>query len=182
MTESPDAVLARTRQWIERAVIGLGLCPFARVPYEASRLHCVVSNARAPDQLVRDLESQLLRVHTTDARELESVLLIHPWVLEDFLDYNDFLDVADALLEAHGLADELQVASFHPRYQFGDAEPDAIENYTNRSPYPMLHVLRNDSVERAVATLDDPTEIYRRNIDRLRALGEHGWRALFPDA
>ncbi len=168
-----------TRRWIARAVIGLGLCPFARAAFDAGRVRIVVSDAREPEALARDLETELLLLHATDAQTCETTLLVHPYVLEDFLEYNDFLDVADALLDALDLTDAIQVASFHPQYQFGDAAPGAIENYTNRSPQPMLHLLRQRSVERAVASIEDPAQIYRDNVETLRRLGDAGWDALW---
>ncbi len=176
-----DTVIAATQHWIERAVIGLNLCPFARVPFAQGRVRCRVSHAADTDALARDLCDELEYLQSSDPVECETTLLIHPWVLGDFDRFNDFLDVADALLCGLGLEGELQVASFHPDYQFADAESGAIENCTNRSPYPILHLLREASVERAVAMIDDPEAIYRRNIDTLNKLGFAGWNALFND-
>jgi len=181
MSAEHDAIIERTRQWVERAVIGLGLCPFARVPFEQALVDFVVSDARTLDALAEDLDAQLRRLDAIDPWECETVLLIHPYVLGDFLDFNDFLDVADALLAELDLVDDIQIASFHPHYQFGDAEPDAIENYTNRSPHPTLHLLRNASVDRAVSSVADPTQIYRTNIETLRRIGERGWRELWDE-
>ena len=175
------AVVAHTRRWIERAVIGLDLCPFASRPYEAGTIGFVVSSARDADELVRDLETEVRRLAASQPTELETTLLIHPHALEDFLEYNDFLDVADALLEALDLAGDIQIASFHPAYRFADAAPDAIENHTNRSPYPMLHLLRCESVDRAIAAFGDTAKIYEANIATLRRLGGAGWRALDVD-
>jgi len=176
-----DAVIAATQRWIERAVIGLNLCPFARAPVAAGRLRLRVSHARDVEALVADLQEEARRLIDTDASAIETTLLIHPHVLEDFLDYNDFLDVADAVLEALDLDGELQIASFHPHYQFADSDADAVENCTNRSPYPILHLLREASVERAVEAIDDPDAIYQRNMETLRRLGGAGWRALWAD-
>lgn len=176
------AVIAATQRWIERAVIGLNLCPFARTPFVQQRVRYRVSAARDADALRADLHDEAQRLITADAHSVETTLLIHPHVLADFLDYNDFLDVADALLAELGLDGELQIASFHPRYQFGDAEIDAIENCTNRAPYPVLHLLRAASVEAAVESITDPDAIYRRNIDTLRRLGPTGWNALWSEA
>jgi uncharacterized protein len=111
----------------------------------------------------------------------ETALLIHPWVLADFIEYNDFIGVCEAAIDELGLEGELQVAGFHPRYQFAATQPEDIENYTNRSPYPMLHLLREASVERAVAAVPDTDEIYRRNIRTLRDLGHAGWQRLWRD-
>ena len=180
MTDA-EAIVARTRRWIERAVIGLDLCPFASRPYDAGAVGIVVSPARDAEALVRDLEAELRRLAASDPAELETTLLIHPHALTEFLEYNDFLDVADALLDALDLADDIQIASFHPDYRFADAAPDAIDNYTNRSPYPMLHLLRCSSVERAIAAFGDTSKIYSANIATLHRLGFAGWRALDVD-
>ena len=171
-------VLAATRRWVERAVIGLNLCPFARAPFVQERLLFRVSRARSEEALLSDLRDELVTLHAADPLVRETTLLIHPGVLTEFLDYNDFLDVADAAVRALGLEGELQVASFHPDYRFADTTADAIENCTNRSPYPTLHLLRESSIERAVETIVDTDEIYRRNIETLRRLGSDGWRAL----
>src|SRR5688500_19764564 len=132
--------------WLEKAVIGLQLCPFASHPYLNDRVRFCVSEQRAREALLEDLSRELLRLRDTDPQTCETTLLIHPWVLTDFHEYNDFLDDCDALVEHLDLAGELQVASFHPRYQFAGTRADDIENYSNRSPYPMLHLLREASV------------------------------------
>ena len=175
------AVVAATRRWVERAVIGLNLCPFARVPFVQQRLHFRVSHARSEDALLDDLRDELVALHGADPLIRETTLLIHPGVLTEFLDYNDFLDTADAAVLALGLEGELQVASFHPDYRFADTSADAVENCTNRSPYPTLHLLRESSIERALEAMVDTDDIYRRNIETLRHLGADGWRALWRD-
>jgi uncharacterized protein len=181
-TTGADApVIAATQRWVERAVIGLNLCPFARVPFVQRRVRFRVSHARSEDELLTDLYEELKALHAADPLICETTLLIHPDVLTDFLDYNDFLDAADAVVLALGLEGELQVASFHPDYRFADSAEDAIENCTNRSPYPTLHLLREASVERAVESIADTDDIYRRNIETLRRLGMDGWRALWRD-
>ncbi|MGA0588109.1 DUF1415 domain-containing protein [Dyella sp. KRB-257] len=167
-----------TRRWVARAVVGLNLCPFARAPFIQGRIRYAVSHARDTDALLDDLCGELQSLAAADAAECETTLLIHPHVLGDFLDYNDFLDVADAAVETLKLDGVLQVASFHPHYQFADTTPDDVENATNRSPFPTLHLLREASVERAAEAMSDPDEIYRRNIDTLRKLGPDGWKAL----
>jgi hypothetical protein len=167
-----------TRRWVERAVVGLNLCPFARAPFVQGRIRYAVSHARDTDALLDDLCGELQSLAAADPADCETTLLIHPHVLGDFLDYNDFLDSADAAVETLKLDGVLQVASFHPHYQFADSAPDDIENATNRSPYPTLHLLREASVERAAEAMTDPDEIYRRNIDTLRELGRAGWDAL----
>jgi uncharacterized protein len=173
------SVIARTRAWIEKAVIGLNLCPFAHSPYASERVRYAVSEARSADALVTDLTVELRALQAVDAQHCETALLIHPYVLTDFFEYNAFLDVADALIEALAMTGHIQIASFHPRYQFAGSEADAIENYTNRSPYPMLHLLREASVERAVASIADPASIYGKNIETMRRLGHRGWQRLF---
>lgn len=174
-----EAVVAATRTWLERAVIGLNLCPFAQPVHLHGRIRYFVSAARSPAQLLEDLMAELNALDAADPRQCETTLLIHPHVLTDFSDYNDFLGRADDAVAELGLEGVIQVASFHPRYQFEDAGADDIDNYTNRSPYPMLHLLRESSVERAVTTYPDTTAIYRKNIDTLRRLGHEGWRRLW---
>ena len=174
-----DEVIAATRRWLEKSVIGLNLCPFAEAAYRAERVRVKVSEQRSATGLLDDLRSELLGLHAADPLRCETVLLIHPLALNDFLEYNDFLDACEAMIGDLGLEGELQVASFHPRYQFAGTQSEDIENYTNRSPYPMLHLLREASVERAVAAVGHTDEIYRRNIRTLRDLGHEGWRRLW---
>ncbi len=166
------------RRWLERAVIGLNLCPFAKAVVAKQQLRIVLSEASTPDALLAQLGEELLLLRDTPADQIDTTLLVHPDVLGDFLDYNDFLEQADALVEALELDGVLQVASFHPDYQFAGSEPDAVENFTNRSPYPTLHLLREDSVSRAVDAYPDPDAIIERNVATLRALGVDGWRKL----
>jgi hypothetical protein len=172
------AVIADTRRWLERAVIGLNLCPFAKAVHAKQQIRFVVSAATTPEALLEDLVAELRLIADADPEAIDTTLLIHPQVLTDFLDYNDFLDVADAALEELELEGVIQVASFHPDYQFGDADPGAVENCTNRSPYPTLHLLREASVERAVAAFPEADAIFERNIETLRKLGWDGWRKL----
>lgn len=167
-----------TKHWVERAVVGLNLCPFARAPFIQGRIRYAVSHARDTDALLDDLCGELQSLAAADAAECETTLLIHPHVLGDFLDYNDFLDVADAAVETLRLDGVLQVASFHPQFQFADTAAEDVENASNRSPFPTLHLLREASVERAAEAMSDPDEIYRRNIDTLRRLGREGWEKL----
>jgi hypothetical protein len=178
---SDAAIVASTRRWIERAVIGLNLCPFAHAPFAQQRIGYRVSHARDAEALVADLSEALQMLRSADVQVCETILLIHPFVLRDFSDYNDFLDVADSTLKSLGMQGEIQIASFHPRYRFADAAADAIENYSNRSPYPILHLLRESSIARASASMADTDGIYRRNIETLRALGVEGWRALWHE-
>ncbi len=178
MTLDADGVIGRTRAWIERAVIGLNLCPFAKAVYVKERIRYVVSDAETPEALLADLERELAHLAAVPAEETDTTLLIHPHVLQDFLDYNDFLDEADAAVERLDLGGALQVASFHPQYQFAETKPDDVTNCTNRSPYPTLHLLREASVDEAVAAFPDADEIYLRNMQTLRRLGRAGWEAL----
>lgn len=176
---TPEQVIARSRDWLERAVIGLNLCPFAKAVHVRGQIRWVVSSATDEESLLAELLDELQALYDADAEEVETTLLIHPHVLTDFLDYNDFLDVADAAVSELGLDGEVQVASFHPDYQFADSEPDSIENFSNRAPYPTLHLLRESSIARAVAAFPDAAQIYERNIETLRKLGNAGWRQLW---
>jgi len=180
--DSAEQVIAATERWLEKAVIGLGLCPFADRVHRRKLIRYRVSAQDSTAGLLDDLGEELLHLRAADPRLCETTLLIHPRVLGDFDDYNQFLDEADATVLALGLSGELQIASFHPHYRFAGTEPDDVDNYTNRPPYPMLHLLREASVTRAVAEFPDATEIGARNVATLRALGLAGWRALWSDA
>jgi hypothetical protein len=178
---SDAAVIEATRRWLEKAVIGLNLCPFAKAVHAKGQVRFVVSRAASVDALVEDLAAELKALEAADPAVVDTVLLIHPRVLGDFHDYNDFLDIADTLLDELELTGILQIASFHPQYQFAGTQPDAIENYTNRSPHPMLHLLREDSVERAVTTYPDVADIPERNIVTMNRLGIDGWQVLMKE-
>lgn len=171
-------IQADTQHWLEKAVIGLNLCPFAKSVHVNNRLRYVVSDAQTPEALLQELARELLLLMRTDPDEVETTLLIHPQVLKDFLDFNDFLGAADALVEDLKLDGELQVASFHPDYQFEGTDIDDISNYSNRSPYPTLHLLRESSIERAVESMADTDSIFETNIETLEKLGLAGWMAL----
>lgn len=173
-----DQFTARTQQWLERVVIGLNLCPFAKTEHVHGRIRYRVSDATNTQDLEQHLEEEIVHLLAADPAKTQTTLLIHPHVLGDFLDYNDFLGDADMLLEHVDPEVQLQIASFHPHYQFAGSAPDDMENYTNRSPYPMLHLLREDSVERAVASFPDAAQIYERNILTLRQLGLVGWKTM----
>jgi hypothetical protein len=173
-----DAVIAATQSWLEKAVIGLNLCPFAKAVHVKQQIRYVVSEATTPEQLLEQLMDELQYLADADPEKVDTTLIIHPQVLADFEDYNEFLDVADAALEDMDLAGELQVASFHPDYQFADTDKNDIDNYTNRSPYPTLHLLREDSVERAVEAFPEASDIFEKNIETLRKLGHDGWDKL----
>ena len=170
--------IVATRRWLERAVIGLNLCPFAKAVVAKGQVRYVLSAAATPEALLEELAYELVRLQQTEPEQVDTTLLIHPQVLTDFLDYNDFLDTADAAVEALELEGEIQVASFHPDYQFADTAYDDVGNCSNRSPYPMLHLLREASVERAVAAFPDPDAIVERNLQTLEKLGIEGWRKL----
>jgi hypothetical protein len=171
--------IAATRLWLERAVIGLNLCPFAKAVQAKGQVRFVLSDDEAPEALLETLGAELLLLRDAPPEDIDTTLIVHPRVLVDFLDYNDFLEQADALVAELGLEGVLQVASFHPDYQFAGTAPDDVENFTNRSPYPTLHLLREDSVARAVEAFPDPDAIVERNVETLRRLGRDGWRALF---
>ncbi|HTL15312.1 MAG TPA: DUF1415 domain-containing protein [Thermomonas sp.] len=173
---------ADVRRWLERAVIGLNLCPFAKAVYVKNQVRIVVSDASTERALLEQLGEELVLLRDTPADSVDTTLLVHPQVLGDFLDYNDFLDDADGLVEAMDLAGVLQVASFHPDYRFADTEADDAGNLTNRAPWQILHLLREDSIDRAVAAYPDPDAIIERNIETMRELGADGFRRLLADA
>ena len=173
-----EKVTAATLKWLDAVVIGLNLCPFAKAVRQHQQIRVRVSDAVTPDQLQVDLTHELLFLSNCEAAQTDTTLLITPEILHDFYDYNDFLYQAGRLLIELGLEGTLQIASFHPRYQFAGSGPDDIENFTNRSPYPMLHILRESSVERGVAAIPDADTIVQRNLATLRQLGYDGWRAL----
>ncbi|MEN3364503.1 MAG: uncharacterized protein V7606_1777 [Burkholderiales bacterium] len=167
-----------TKAWLEKAVIGLNLCPFAKAVHVKKQIRYVVSAAHTPEELQADLAAELKLLDGADPEQIDTTLLIHPGVLTDFMDYNDFLEIADATVEQLGLEGHIQVASFHPDYQFADTSPDDIDNYTNRSPYPTLHLLREESVERAIEAFPDAAEIFEKNVETMRRLGRDGWESL----
>ncbi|HYO94307.1 MAG TPA: DUF1415 domain-containing protein [Polyangiaceae bacterium] len=174
-------VLAATERWLERAVIGLGLCPFARAVFARQQIRYVVSAAVEPAALLQELTSELQGLMAADPAVIDTTLLIHPNALADFLEFNAFLRRAQRALEKLGLAGELQLASFHPDYCFADSEPEDAANNSNRAPYPILHLLREASVERALASYPDPDSIYLKNIRTLRALGTAAFQRLLAE-
>lgn len=177
-TPAAPVVLATMQSWLEHAVIGLNLCPFAKAVHQKRAIRWVVSEARTPLALAEELARELLKLADADPAQVDTTLLVHPQVLQDFEDFNDFLDIAEGLLESLGLAGSLQIASFHPDYRFEGAPADDVTHATNRSPYPALHLLREDSVARAVEAVPDPESIPARNMETLRRLGATGWAAL----
>ncbi|GAB4211034.1 MAG: DUF1415 domain-containing protein [Rhodoferax sp.] len=179
MPHPEDAViLADTQRWLERAVIGLNLCPFAKSVHVKGQIHYAISHARDAAALAHDLTTELKNLAQADPAARDTTLLIAPDCLRDFLDFNDFLADADALLAKLGLEGELQIASLHPQYQFAGTAPDDITNATNQSPYPTLHLLREASIDRAMAAYPNPESIFETNIQTLRHLGPDGWAAL----
>lgn len=171
-------VIAATQRWLEVAVIGLNLCPFAKAVHVKRQVRYAVTAAATAEELREELRHELERLAHANPDTIDTTLLIHPKAMTDFIDFHFFLRDADALLRTLGLEGTLQIASFHPAYEFAGNAPDDIENCTNRSPYPMLHLLREASIDRAVAAFPDASAIYDRNIETLRRLGHAGWQAL----
>ncbi len=170
-----EVVLAATRLWLEKAVIGLNLCPFAKAVYVKNQVRLVVSQARHADDLLEELDRELDLLVATPAEQIDTTLLIHPTLFPDFLDFNDFTELAEGVVDEHGLEGVVQLASFHPQFQFDGTEPEAISNYTNRAPFACLHLLREDSVEWAVEAFPQADAIFEHNIATLTALGVAGW-------
>ena len=181
MTEpnEADAIAAAVRRWVQTVVVDLDLCPFAGRELRDGRVRFAVTPATTEAQLLTSLQAELERLDANPA--IETTLLIHPRVLQDFADYNQFLETADALLAAMGVDGIYQIASFHPDYRFADTAPDDVENYTNRSPYPMLHLLREQSLERSIAGYPDTEQIPLCNIAMMRRLGSARIKQLLRD-
>ncbi len=179
--DSPEALaaIAATDHWLKTAVIGLNLCPFAKAVHVKNQIRYVVSDATNIDALADDLVTELELLAEANEEKIDTTLIVCPNVLADFLDFNDFLEVADGIVEELELDGILQVAPFHPQFQFEGTEPDDITNFTNRSPYPTLHLLREDSVTRAVEAFPDELHIADTNIETMKKLGHAGWAALF---
>jgi hypothetical protein len=176
---SDEDVIAAMREWLEKAVIGLNLCPFAKAVYVKNQVRFVVSHAPHLDGLLEDLDRELDFLAGADPEAVDTTLLIHPTLLPDFLDFNDFLQLAEAAVGEHGLEGVIQIASFHPAFQFDGTQAGDMGNYTNRAPFPTLHLLREASIARAVAAFPEAETIYERNIETLEALGPAGWAALW---
>ena len=175
-----EQIIADVEQWLDEVVIGLDLCPFAARPRREKRVRIAVSHATDDEALLNDLQAELERLSDTPAAELETTLLAIPNMLEDFADYNDFLDAVDLWMEQFGWEGELQVASFHPQYQFADTEADDPGNLTNRSPWPLLHIIREESLEKAIEHYPEVDRIPERNIARMNALSGEERAKLFP--
>ena len=170
--------LEETITWLEKAVIGLNLCPFAKAVHSKGQIRWVLSDATEPMALLELLVHELQHLAAADPESVDTTLIVHPQVMQDFMDFNDFLGVAEDALAELNLDGVLQIASFHPQFQFAGTDIDDITNATNRSPYPTLHLLREDSVERAVAAFPEAEDIFERNIDTLQRLGPEGWKQL----
>ena len=172
MNPKTNLIIAATTEWLEKIVIGLNLCPFAKAVHVKNQIRYVVSNASSRDALKADLKRELCLLFAADPEQIESTLLIHPDVLTEFVEYNEFLSVCDSAIEELELDGVIQVASFHPQYQFAGTKVDDVTNYTNRSPYPTLHLLREESVTQALEMFPDAAGIYEKNIATLRKLGK----------
>ncbi len=179
MANQDPQYIQDTQDWLLKAVIGLNLCPFAKAVHVKEQIRYFVSEATSVESLLQDLASELEHLAETSPEKTDTTLLIHPHVLQDFLDYNEFLDLADSLLEELNLDGELQIASFHPQYQFAGTEVDDITNFTNRSPYPTLHIIREDSIDKAVEAFPEAEAIFETNIATMEKLGLDGWKKLF---
>lgn len=171
-------VTDHTRQWLEKAVIGLNLCPFAKAPHVKNLVRISVSQARHLDGFLEDLDRELQLLGDTPADELETTLLVHPTLFPDFDTFNQMLDIADAAIVDNGLEGIVQIAPFHPDFQFEGTNSDDIGNYTNRSPYPTLHLIREDSIAKAAQAFPDASAIFERNIALLEKMGHEGWDKL----
>lgn len=170
-----DIVIADTVRWLEKAVIGLNLCPFAKSVHVKGQIHYVVSQATDAEGVAMDLHRELEALAEISPEKRDTTLLILPQALQDFLDFNDFLEIADAMVEELDLGGILQVASFHPLFQFEGTDVDDVANCTNRAPYPTLHLLREDSIDKAVEAFPEAEMIYERNMKVLEDMGIVGW-------
>jgi len=173
--ETDEFVIAHTRAWVDRAVIGLNLCPFAKAPQVKGLVRYVASAATDIEGLLADLVRELQALAAGDPESIETTLLVHPGVLQDFADFNDFLDIAEEAVGELRLEGVLQVASFHPQFQFAGTAPDDPGNASNRSPYPTLHLIREESIDRAVEAFPEAETIFEANIATLERLGAAGW-------
>jgi len=175
---SDEAVLAATQRWLERAVIGLNLCPFAKAVHTKKQIHYAISHATAAPELLDELRGELIGLAQAEPSVRDTTLWILPHQFPEFLEFNTFCAQGERVLVALDLVGVLQIASFHPGFQFAGTLPDDITNCTNRAPYPMLHLLRESSMDRAVAAYPQAETIYQKNIETLQALGPAGWAAL----
>lgn len=171
-----NKIVASVRQWVESFVVDMKLCPFAERELVKNRVRFAVTEVTTEEQLLKALQAELALLNKDPS--VETTLLIHPKVLQDFADYNQFLDHADRLLAQMGLEGVCQIASFHPDYQFAGTGPDDAENYTNRSPYPVLHIIREESLEQAIADFPDVDQVPARNIEQMKRMGRDKLQAL----
>lgn len=178
MSDTDQTVIRHTTEWLEKAVIGLNLCPFAKAPYVKGQIRIAVSRAKHLDGFLEDLDHEIQMLLDTPPAQLETTLLVHPHLFGDFLLFNDMLDVAEAALADNQAEGIIQIAPFHPDFQFADTEPEDIGNYTNRSPYPTLHLIREDSIAKAAEAFPDAAVIFERNIRLLQEMGHEGWQEL----
>tara|TARA_R110001606_G_scaffold11354_3_gene49175 strand:- start:55388 stop:55933 length:546 start_codon:yes stop_codon:yes gene_type:complete len=174
------SIISDVETWLDDVVIGLNLCPFAAIPRKNNQVRFVVSQALTEEVLLADLHAELTFMSKTPALEVETSLLIVPDLLAKFDYYNQFLDLVDNLLEAFEWEGIFQIASFHPDYCFAETDPDSVENLTNRAPYPILHIIREESLEKALEKMTSPDEIYKRNIQTMNELSAEQTKALFP--
>ncbi|CAM8667997.1 Protein of unknown function DUF1415 [Oxalobacteraceae bacterium] len=177
-TLTEKQIIAYTNAWVEQVVIGLNLCPFAKPVHTKGQIDYFLSHARDETTLAADLRLAMQRLIASTPDSMDTCLLIHPWVLSDFFDYNNFLNIADEILDELELIGVLQIASFHPHYQFAGTTEDDVTNCTNRSPFPMLHLLREESLDKATAVLPDANVIVDRNLNTMITLGHEGWNRL----
>ncbi len=176
--QAEATVITDTQRWLERAVIGLNLCPFAKAVHVKQQIHYVVSQAMAPKDVLEDIVRELQELNLADAEVRSTTLIMAPNCLDDFLEFNDFLADADDVLFALELDGVLQIASFHPDFQFANTSKDDVTNATNRAPYPTLHLLREIEVDRAVTAFPEAESIFEKNMETLEALGKDGWKTL----
>ena len=177
-TLTEKQIIAYTNAWVEQVVIGLNLCPFAKPVHTKGQIDYFLSHARDETTLAADLRLAMQRLIASTPDSMDTCLLIHPWVLSDFFDYNNFLNIADEILDELELIGVLQIASFHPHYQFAGTTEDDVTNCTNRSPFPMLHLLREESLDKATTALPDANVIVNRNLETMTSLGHEGWNRL----
>ncbi|THF63219.1 DUF1415 domain-containing protein [Pseudothauera rhizosphaerae] len=170
----------QTRRWLEDVVIGLNLCPFAHQPHQHGRIRITVTEAADEESLLEALQEEMSLLDAAEETEIETTLLVTPYMLDDFEQYNQFFDLVDVWLQEFGWEGDYQVASFHPDYRFADTDPDDPGNLTNRSPWPVFHLIRESSIDRALASHPDVDGIPARNIERVKALGADERRRLFP--
>ncbi|MEL6223510.1 MAG: DUF1415 domain-containing protein [Cyanobacteria bacterium J06626_14] len=180
LSRDRQAITMAIQQWLEQVVIGLNLCPFAASPYRNQQITIQVSMAHTEEALLNDLIAELRLLDQLSPEQLETTLLVTPFLLSDFEDYNEFLGQVDELLVQFGWEGQYQVASFHPHYRFAGTQSDDIENLTNRAPYPILHILREASISRALTSYTNPEAIPETNIQTVTQLNEQDVKRLFP--